>query len=189
MYFAVLSFEFVIVAIALSAVSLIWYGVPAWREGLNRWIIKLFSWRVWRPGWGLLDFTSSPDADNQEEDEFRRLMQQKKKKKTRGFKIQSLIAKTEKKMKDNNNAAIIVMLEELLTISKSQRTEQTVNANVDLNPIKELIRNGNRENTAKSTKFAGTVINELSKIHKRMDAFDGQKQPDVEHQQTVLFVS
>lgn len=54
MYFAVLSFEFVIVAIALSAVSLIWYGVPAWREGLNRWIIKLFSWRVWRPGWGLL---------------------------------------------------------------------------------------------------------------------------------------
>ena len=54
MYFAVLCFEFVIVAIALSAVSLIWYGVPAWREGLNRWIIKLFSWRAWRPGWGLL---------------------------------------------------------------------------------------------------------------------------------------
>lgn len=37
---------------------------------------------------GLLDFTSSPDADNQEEAEFRRLMQQKKKKKkTRGFKL------------------------------------------------------------------------------------------------------
>lgn len=38
-----------------------------------------------------------------------------------------------------NNSIIIAMLEELLTISKSQRTEQTVNANVDLTPIKELI--------------------------------------------------
>ena len=37
---------------------------------------------------GLLDFTSSPDADSQEEAEFRRQMQQKpKKKKTRGFKL------------------------------------------------------------------------------------------------------
>ena len=45
-----------------------------------------------------------------------------------------------------NNSIIIAMLEELLTISKSQRTEQTVNANVDLTPIKELIENGNREN-------------------------------------------
>ncbi len=36
---------------------------------------------------GLLDFTSSPDIDNQEEAEFRRLMQHKKKKKTRGFKL------------------------------------------------------------------------------------------------------
>ena len=41
-----------------------------------------------------------------------------------------------------NNSIIIAMLEELLTISKSQRTEQTVNANVDLTPIKELIENG-----------------------------------------------
>ena len=40
-----------------------------------------------------------------------------------------------------NNSIIIAMLEELLTISKSQRTEQTVNANVDLTPIKELIEN------------------------------------------------
>ena len=46
-----------------------------------------------------------------------------------------------------NNSIIIAMLEELLTISKSQRTEQTVNANVDLTPIKELIENGNRENS------------------------------------------
>ena len=30
-----------------------------------------------------------------------------------------------------NNSIIIAMLEELLTISKSQRPEQTVNANVD----------------------------------------------------------
>ena len=45
-----------------------------------------------------------------------------------------------------NNSIIIAMLEELLTISKSQRPEQTVNANVDLTPIKELIENGNREN-------------------------------------------
>lgn len=37
---------------------------------------------------GLLDFTSSPDVDSQEEADFRRLMQQKaKKKKTRGFKL------------------------------------------------------------------------------------------------------
>ena len=37
---------------------------------------------------GLLDFTSSPDADSQEEADFRRLIQQKpKKKRTRGFKL------------------------------------------------------------------------------------------------------
>ena len=45
-----------------------------------------------------------------------------------------------------NNSIIIAMLEELLTISKSQRTEQTVNANVDLTPIKELIESSNRKN-------------------------------------------
>ena len=58
-----------------------------------------------------------------------------------------------------NNSIIIAMLEELLTISKSQRTEQTVNANVDLTPIKDLIENGNRENKeyydAKTNKLAG----------------------------------
>ena len=37
---------------------------------------------------GLLDFTSSPDVDSQEEADFRRLMHQKpKKKRTRGFKL------------------------------------------------------------------------------------------------------
>ena len=83
-----------------------------------------------------------------------------------------------------NNSIIIAMLEELLTISKSQRPEQTVNANVDLTPIKVLIENGNRENKeyydAKSTKFAGAVVNELSKINKRMDGISEQEKPDFE---------
>ena len=83
-----------------------------------------------------------------------------------------------------NNSIIIAMLEELLTISKSQRTEQTVNANVDLTPIKELIENGNRENKeyydAKSNKLAGFVVNEFGKINKRMDGISEQEQPDFE---------
>ena len=83
-----------------------------------------------------------------------------------------------------NNSIIIAMLEELLTISKSQRTEQTVNANVDLTPIKELIENGNRENKeyydAKANKLAGFVVNEFSKINKQMNVFSQQEQPDYE---------
>ena len=83
-----------------------------------------------------------------------------------------------------NNSIIIAMLEELLTISKSQRPEQTVNANVDLTPIKELIENGNRENKeyydAKTNKLAGFVVNEFSKINKRMDGISEQEQPDFE---------
>lgn len=83
-----------------------------------------------------------------------------------------------------NNSIIIAMLEELLTISKSQRTQQTVNAKVDLTPIKELIENGNRENKeyydAKSNKFAGFVVNELGKITKQMDSINRQETPDLE---------
>ena len=83
-----------------------------------------------------------------------------------------------------NNSIIIAMLEELLTINKSQRTEQTVNANVDLTPIKELIENGNRENKeyydAKTNKLAGFIVNEFSKINKRMDGISEQEQPDFE---------
>ena len=84
-----------------------------------------------------------------------------------------------------NNSIIIAMLEELLTISKSQRTEQTVNANVDLTPIKELIENGNRENKeyydAKTNELAGFVVNEFSKINKRMDdGISEQEKPDFE---------
>ena len=76
------------------------------------------------------------------------------------------------------------MLEELLTISKSQRTEQTVTADVDLTPIKELIETSNRENKeyydAKSNRFTGAIVNELSKINKRMDGLEQQEQPDFE---------
>ena len=83
-----------------------------------------------------------------------------------------------------NNSIIIAMLEELLTISKSQHTEQTVNANVDLTPVKELIENGNRENKeyydAKTYKLAGFVVNEFSKINKRMDGISEQEHPDFE---------
>ena len=83
-----------------------------------------------------------------------------------------------------NNSIIIAMLEELLTISKSQRTEQTVNANVDLTPIKDLIENGNRENKeyydAKTNRFTGAIVNELSKINKQMDSIKQQEQPDFE---------
>lgn len=83
-----------------------------------------------------------------------------------------------------NNSIIIAMLEELLTISKSQRTEQTVNANVDLTPIKELIESGNRENKeyydAKTNKLAGFVVNEFGKINKRMDGISEQEKPDFE---------
>lgn len=81
-----------------------------------------------------------------------------------------------------NNSIIIAMLEELLTISKSQRTEQTVNANVDLTPIKELIESGNRENKeyydARTNKLAGFVVNEFGKINKRMDGISEQEKPD-----------
>ena len=83
-----------------------------------------------------------------------------------------------------NNSIIIAMLEELLTISKSQQAGQTVNTNVDLTPIKELIENGNRENKeyydAKTNKLAGFVVNEFSKINKRMDGISEQEQPDFE---------
>ena len=83
-----------------------------------------------------------------------------------------------------NNSIIIAMLEELLTISKSQRPEQTVTTDVDLTPIKELVENGNRENReyydAKSNRFTGAIVNELSKINKRMDGLEQQEQPDFE---------
>lgn len=88
------------------------------------------------------------------------------------------------------NSIIIAMLEELLTISRSQRTQQTVKADVDLTSIKELIENGNRENKeyydAKSAKFAGVVVNELSGLNKRMDALGGQEQSDFEGVKQLL---
>ena len=83
-----------------------------------------------------------------------------------------------------NNSIIIAMLEELLTISKSRQSEQTVTADVDLTPIKELIENGNRENKeyydAKTNKLAGFVVNEFGKINKQIDGIKQQEQPDFE---------
>ena len=89
-----------------------------------------------------------------------------------------------------NNSIIIAMLEELLTISKSQRTEQTVTTDVDLTPIKELIENGNRENKeyydAKTNKLAGFVVNEFGKVSKQIDGIKQQEQPDFEGVKQLL---
>ena len=83
-----------------------------------------------------------------------------------------------------NNSIIIAMLEELLTISKSQRSEQTVTTDVDLAPIKELIETSNRENReyydTKTNKLAGFVVNEFGKISKQVDGIKQQEQPDFE---------
>ena len=83
-----------------------------------------------------------------------------------------------------NNSIIIAMLEELLTICKSQRPEQTVTTDVDLAPIKELIETSNRENReyydTKTNKLAGFVVNEFGKISKQVDGIKQQEQPDFE---------
>lgn len=83
-----------------------------------------------------------------------------------------------------NNSIIIAMLEELLTISKSQQSEQTVTTDVDLAPIKELIETSNRENReyydTKTNKLAGFVVNEFGKISKQVDGIKQQEQPDFE---------
>ena len=53
-----------------------------------------------------------------------------------------------------------------------------------MTPITELIENGNQENKeyydAKTNKLAGFVVNEFSKINKRMDGISEQEQPDFE---------
>ena len=88
------------------------------------------------------------------------------------------------KLMQENNSIIIAMLEELLTISKSQRSEQTVTTDVDLAPIKELIETSNRENReyydTKTNKLAGFVVNEFGKISKQVDGIKQQEQPDFE---------
>ena len=53
-----------------------------------------------------------------------------------------------------NYSIIIAMLDELQTISKNQRTEQTVNANVDLTPIKELIKSSNKHREQAENKLS-----------------------------------
>lgn len=70
-----------------------------------------------------------------------------------------------------NNSIIIAMLEELLTISKSQHTEQTVNTNVDLTPIKELIENGNKHREQAENdlqKVVAIMSSDVEMIHRRV---------------------
>ena len=75
-----------------------------------------------------------------------------------------------------NNSIIIAMLEELLTISKSQRTEQTVNANVDLTPVKELIENGNRENKENEQRPCPQTVIASDQRRQRRDGEDAGTQ-------------
>ena len=70
-----------------------------------------------------------------------------------------------------NNSIIIAMLEELLTISKSQRPEQTVNANVDLTPIKELIESSNKHREQAENdlqKVVAIMSGDVEMIHRRV---------------------
>ena len=67
-----------------------------------------------------------------------------------------------------NNSIIIAMLEELLTISKSQ---QTVNANVDLTPIKELIESSNKHREQAENdlqKVVAIMSGDVEMIHRRV---------------------
>ena len=71
----------------------------------------------------------------------------------------------------DNNSIIIAMLEELLTISKSQRPEQTVNANVDLTPIKELIESSNKHREQAENdlqKVVAIMSGDVEMIHRRV---------------------
>ena len=70
-----------------------------------------------------------------------------------------------------NNSIIIAMLEELLTISKSQQTGQTVNANVDLTPIKELIESSNKHREQAESdlqKVVAIMSGDVEMIHRRV---------------------
>ena len=90
-----------------------------------------------------------------------------------------------------NNSIIIAMLEELLTISKSQQTEQTVNTNVDLTSIKELIENGNKyREQAESDlqKVVALISGDVEMIHRRVKdvrAVIGNSQPSGKLQESV----
>ena len=70
-----------------------------------------------------------------------------------------------------NNSIIIAMLEELLTISKSQQAGQTVNTNVDLTPIKEVIENGNKHREQAENdlqKVVAIISSDVEMIHRRV---------------------
>jgi hypothetical protein len=63
------------------------------------------------------------------------------------------------------------MLEELLTISKSQQAGQTVNANVDLTPIKELIESSNKHREQAENdlqKVVAIMSGDVEMIHRRV---------------------
>lgn len=90
-----------------------------------------------------------------------------------------------------NNSIIIAMLEELLTISKNQRTQQTVNADVDLTPIKELIENGNKHREQAESdlqKVVAIMSGDVEMIHcrvKNVRAIIGNSQPSGKLQESV----
>lgn len=70
-----------------------------------------------------------------------------------------------------NNSIIIAMLEELLTISKSQQAGQTVNTNVDLTPIKELIESSNKHREQAENdlqKVVAIMSGDVEMIHRRV---------------------
>lgn len=85
---------------------------------------------------------------------------------------------------------IIAMLDELLTISKNQRTSQSSSANMDITSIKTLIEDRNRQNReyseAKLTKFAEAIINNLNTTNDRTSKVTQSKQPNFENIRRIL---
>ena len=90
-----------------------------------------------------------------------------------------------------NNSIIIAMLEELLTISKSQQAGQTVNTNVDLTPIKELIESSNKHREQAENdlqKVVAIMSGDVEMIHRRVKdvrAVIGNSQPSGKLQESV----
>ena len=90
-----------------------------------------------------------------------------------------------------NNSIIIAMLEELLTISKSQQAGQTVNTNVDLTPIKELIESSNKHREQAENdlqKVVAIMSGDVEMIHRRVKdvrAVIGNSQPSGKIQESV----
>lgn len=84
-----------------------------------------------------------------------------------------------------NTGTIIAMLEELLTLSKSRQASQsgsTNAANMDIAPIRALIKESNWQNRkyteAELAKFAQTLVNKLHAINNRIGCIAWREQPD-----------